>query len=104
MKKYAAHRLYYAPHKYQGQSAVVLNEEGKVHSFFPLEEETNATEWIGGIIILSTQAEINSEEDFRELLTQPQLSPEQCLYAWHVSHFDFINERPTPDSVLSRLY
>ena len=103
MKKYAAHRLYYAPHKYQGQSVVVLNKEGTVHSFCILEEETNATEWVGGIIILSTQADISSKEDYKDLLAQQDISSGQCLYAWHLSHFDFINEIPTKESVLIRL-
>ena len=70
MKKYAALRLYYAPDKYQGQSVVTLNEQGEVLSFFSLDEETHTTEWVGGIIILSSKATISIEENYNDLLTE----------------------------------
>ena len=103
MKNYATHRLYYPKGKYQGKSVVTLNEQGEVLSFFSLDEEINATEWIGGIIILSIKATISPDENYNDLLSQQHFTTEHPLYAWHLSHFDFGNETPTSKSILRRL-
>lgn len=103
MKKYAALRLYYAPDKYQGQSVVTLNEQGEVLSFFSLDEETHTTEWVGGIIILSSKATISIEENYNDLLTEEHYTANTPIYAWHLFPFDFKNECPTPNSLLKKL-
>ena len=103
MKKYAALRLYYAPDKYQGQSVVTLNEQGEVISFFSLDEEIHTTEWIEGIIILSSKATISIEENYNDLLTEEHYTANTPIYAWHLFPFDFKNGRPLPNSILKKL-
>ena len=57
MKNYACHRLYDSPDHYSGQSVVTLDECGQVVSYVPLTNELPATEWIGGVILLSDKQE-----------------------------------------------
>ena len=59
MKKYACNRLYKASGEWMPQSVVSINERGEVERYAPLKEETSATEWLGGIIILSDKETLN---------------------------------------------
>ena len=52
MKKYACNRLYLNNGEYISTAVVTINEMGEVESHTRLVEETSATEWIGGTIIL----------------------------------------------------
>ena len=102
MKKYACNRLYKAPGKWMPQSVVTINERGEVEGFAPLMEETSATEWLGGIIILSDKETLPSPRKFKELLDY--LTPTDTpLCAWHISDFDFQQEELTPQSIIRRL-
>ena len=102
MKKYACNRLYRASEEWMPQSVVTINERGEVERIAPLIEETSATEWLGGIIILSDKKIMPSQLKFNDLLDY--LTPvEMPLYAWHISDFDFQQEKMTSRSVIRRL-
>ena len=102
MKKYACNRLYRASDEWMPQSVVTINERGEVESIAPLLEETSATEWLGGIIILSDKKIMPSQLKFNYFLDY--LTPvEMPLYAWHISDFDFQQEEMTSRSVIRRL-
>lgn len=102
MKKYACNRLYRASDEWMPQSVVTINEKGEVERVAPLLEETFATEWLGGIIILSDKKIMPSQLKFNDLLDY--LTPvEMPLYAWHISDFDFQQEEMTSRSVIRRL-
>jgi hypothetical protein len=102
MKKYACNRLYRASDEWMPQSVVTINERGEVERIAPLLEETSATEWLGGIIILSDKKIMPSQLKFNDLLDY--LTPvEMPLYAWHISDFDFQQEEMTSRSVIRRL-
>ena len=102
MKKYACNRLYRASEEWMPQSVVTINERGEVESIAPLLEETSATEWLGGIIILSDKETLPSRLKFNDLLDY--LTPvEMPLYAWHISDFDFQQKEMTSRSVIRRL-
>ena len=102
MKKYACNRLYRASDEWMPQSVVTINERGEVERIAPLLEETSATEWLGGIIILSDKETLPSRLKFNELLDY--LTPaETPLYAWHISDFDFQQNELTSRSVIRRL-
>lgn len=102
MKKYACNRLYRASDEWMPQSVVTINEKGEVERIAPLLEETSATEWLGGIIILSDKKIMPSQLKFNDLLDY--LTPvEMPLYAWHISDFDFQQNELTSRSVIRRL-
>lgn len=102
MKKYACNRLYRASDEWMPQSVVTINERGEVERIAPLLEETSATEWLGGIIILSDKKIMPSQLKFNDLLDY--LTPvEMPLYAWHISDFDFQQKEMTSRSVIRRL-
>ena len=103
MKKYACNRLYKAPGKWMPQSVVTINERGEVEGFAPLMEETSATEWLGGIIILSDKKVLPSQRNFNDLLDYLRPTTESSLYAWHISDFNFQQEELTPQSIIRRL-
>jgi hypothetical protein len=102
MKKYACNRLYKASDEWMPQSVVTINERGEVERVAPLLEETSATEWLGGIIILSDKETLPSRLKFNDLLDylMPMETP---WYAWHISDFDFQQNELTSRSVIRRL-
>lgn len=102
MKRYACHRLYTHPGHYLKQGTVTIDREGNVAHFGCFEEEIHSTEWIGGVIILSNKEKAELE-DFQTLLSSLCDTKKVPLYAWHLSDFDFVNERITSQSILHRL-
>ena len=68
----------------------------------PLVEETPATEWIGGIIILSDKNDLPPIRNFKAILDYLS-STDIPVYAWHITDFDFQQEELTPQSVIRRL-
>ena len=103
MKKYACNRLYMADGHYETPSVVRVDKEGKVEGHFPLTEEASATEWIGGVVVLSDKDACDVvRTDFRTFLHTMTRSGHP-LYAWHISGFDFLKEDFTPQSVIRRL-
>lgn len=101
MKRYACHRLYTHQGHFLKQAVVVIDEDGTVVHYTPFEDEQRATEWIGGIIILSHQSEAELEH-WNSLSFSEKLKGFP-VFAWHLSHFDFEQVKPTPQSVLRRL-
>lgn len=53
MTRYASHFLYLSPADYLNQHVVEL-KDGYAYRIFPLREEVESTQWLGGIILLST--------------------------------------------------
>jgi hypothetical protein len=102
MKKYACNRLYKAPGEWMSQSVVSINDRGEVEGYVPLVDETSATEWLGGIIILSDKDALPSKMNFNELVNY--LAPaKKSVFAWHISEFDFQQETLTSRSIIRRL-
>ena len=101
MRKFACNRLY-IHNQYLSHAVVTMDERGEVESYFPFSEEMSATEWIGGIIVLSDKEDAiqcTSFQNFRDLMT----SAKRMVYAWHISNFDFQQEEFTPQSIIRRL-
>ena len=100
MKKYACHRLYITPTTYIRMASVTIDGTGMVCSYTSLNEETSATEWIGGVILFTKEAEINLKSDFKELLEANMHPSEATLpsHAWHIANYDFANECLTAQS------
>ena len=103
MKKYACHRLYKSLDHYDGRSFVALNNEGVVMETGPLMEEMAATEWIGGVIILSEKSKISCDGDVRAKFCSLLSGDAPAIYAWHISTFDFQQGEPFPESIIRRL-
>lgn len=102
-KKYACHRVYDAPGHCFTQSVVSLSADGEVVSCTPLTEEVSSTEWIGGVIVLSSLTEIPPHADYRTWLLELTPHASSPLYAWHITGFDFERGIPTIQSVIRRL-
>ena len=102
VKKYACHRLYDTPEHYFPQSVVSIDEDGKVSGHTLLTEETSSTEWIGGVIVLTDQKELPASRNFHDLL-RAWTKNKTCIYAWHISCFDFQNNELTDESIIRRL-
>lgn len=100
MKRYACHRLYLSPGQYLKQAVVTLDEEGKVCHYSKLEKEIHSTEWIGGVIILSSHSVSLPSGNIHEWLEN---NDDKQKYAWHLSQFDFEKETATSQSILRRL-
>ena len=105
MKKYACHRLYGADREsvFHAQSVVCIDESGFVSSFYPLSCETSHTEWVGGVVILSSTMDMKLENNFAFMLQKYYSPQEKNLYAWHLSNFDFAKDDFSSQTVLSRL-
>lgn len=102
MRNYACHRLYISPDRFLKQAFVSLDEQGRVVRYASFQEEMVATEWIGGIIILSDTL-TSPYEDFHTWLAQEMQSQAEQTHAWHLSDFDFTKEKTTDQSILRRL-
>ena len=84
------------------QSVVTIDELGMVQGYTTLKDEQAATEWIGGVIVLSGEKELVSSKDFKTLLehlTHAKLH----TYAWHISDFDFLYQQLTDRSIVRLL-
>lgn len=102
MKRYACHRVYTRPDHYLKQAFVTLNEQGKVVHYATFAEEFPATEWIGGVIVLS-DTETAPTDGFRSWFRQPANDATMPIHAWHLSEFDFEREEPAQTCVIRRL-
>ena len=102
MKKFACNRLYKAPGEWMSQSVVSINDRGEVEGYVPLLDETSATEWLGGIIVLSDKDALPEKMNFNDLLDY-MASAKKPVRAWHISDFDFQQEELTSRSVIRRL-
>ena len=103
-RNYACHRVYKVSGHYQSQSVVTITENGEFIDCRPLSHEIPFTEWIGGIVMLSSDSELSLPIDFKILRQQNTKGNESFpLYAWHISDFNFQEETTTPQSVIRRL-
>lgn len=71
MKRFACQRLYLSPDTYFIRYVVELGNNGKIQSYYPLEEEIYATQWIGGVIVLSREE--NSNRLCQKRISKPSL-------------------------------
>ena len=103
MKKYACHRLYQRIDRYDGQSFIALDEEGIVMESGPLTEEIAGTEWIGGVIVLSSKTHVPQDTRAMEAFHHLLSGDAPKTYAWHISVFDFQQGSPIPGCIIRRL-
>ena len=101
MRKYACHRVYTNANHYLKQAFVAIGEDGKIIRLGTFQEEMVATEWIGGVIYLTTTDEAPNG-DFHIWAKQQKIG-QTPAYAWHLSEFDFEREEPTPNCIIRRL-
>jgi len=101
MKNYACHRVYTDADHYLKQAFVSIGEDGKIIRLGTFQEEMVATEWIGGVIFVTT-TEMAPNGDFHSW-TKQQKNGQTPVYAWHLSEFDFNREEPTPNCIIRRL-
>ena len=107
MRRFACHYLYVSADGCYSKYVVELEDSGRVRAYFPLKEELSATQWIGGVIIISPMygLEICSGEKFADFLHRAMLETgcEQPVYAWHIADFDFPGKEFTTLSIRVRL-
>ena len=85
MRRFACHYLYVSADGCYSKYVVELEDSGRVRAYFPLKEELSATQWIGGVIIISPMygLEICSGEKFADFLqenTAPAAAPRRALF------------------------
>ena len=108
MRRFACQRLYLSPDTYFIRYVVELGNNGKIQSYYPLEEEIYATQWIGGVIVLSARRKLEPimpEKNFKTFLaqaTRTNTKIQEC-YAWHIANFDIVREEFVPQSHIIRL-
>lgn len=105
MRRFACHRLYTSVADCRPQSVVELQADGTLHAVFPLQEEVSATQWIGGVIVLSSfpALTLQAGETFSAFLQRATSPAGGSLYAWHITDFDLHRKSFRPDSRLRRL-
>ena len=107
MRRFACHYLYVSADGCYSQYVVELEDSDRVRAYFPLKEEISATQWIGGVIIISPMYELDicSGEKFVDFLHRAMLETEleQPVYAWHIADFDLPGKEFTAGSRLVRL-
>ena len=103
MRKIACLRLYFSCDHYWGRSVVTIQDDGGVISYSSLASEIEQTEWLGGIILLSSLSECSIGDDFKTMLRALTDKVGDTLYAWHVSDFDFLHDAFTSQSIINLL-
>ncbi len=107
VRRFACHRLYVSADGCYSKYVVELKEDESVNRYFPLKEEISATQWIGGVIVLSPfgELEIRSGESFHCFLQRVtvEVGEPSFLYAWYIADFDFAKKEFTSASKLIRL-
>ena len=92
MRRIACHYLYVSADGCYSKYVVELEDSARVRAYFPLKEEISATQWIGGVIIISPVHELDicSVGKFDDFLDRAMLETEleQPVYAWHIADFD----------------
>ena len=101
MRNYACHRVYTDADHYLKQAFVSVGEGGKIIRLGTFQEEMVATEWIGGVIFLTTTDKAPNG-DFHSWAKQQKIG-QTPAYAWHLSEFDFEREEPTSNCIIRRL-
>lgn len=105
MRRFACHYLYVSQKDCYAKYVVEINEDSRVSAYFPLKEEISATQWIGGIIILSPflELEFHAKEPFHSFLKRVTVETARLQYAWHITYFDFAKKDFTNLSTMVRL-
>ncbi|WP_455672828.1 hypothetical protein [Phocaeicola sp.] len=105
MKRFACHRLYVSPGECYAKGVAELENDGRVCACFRLEEEISATQWIGGVIVLSSEESLERErgETFQAFVQRVLERAEGTVYAWHIADFDWVREEFTSQSKPVRL-
>ncbi|MDE5677546.1 MAG: hypothetical protein K2G02_02605 [Phocaeicola sp.] len=92
MKRFASHYLYVLPDTCHSLYVVELEDNGRLKTFFPLAQELCATQWIGGVIVISPFSDLRicSGERFADFLVRVVVGAEtgMPMYAWHIAIFD----------------
>lgn len=102
LKRYACLRLYDACGQCFPQAFVTIDSlTGLVVDYGLLKEELPATEWMGGVVVLSDREGWAPQVSFKSFVSSSQAN--RPLYAWHISTFDFTREELTSQSVIRRL-
>ncbi len=99
IKRYAAHWVI-TPEKNRLKQSIVELEEGSVTCIVPLTEETAFTEWIGGIIIVSSfdqcKEQLSLPMEMEQLISffigqmvvYESDTNTPALHAWHITPED----------------
>ncbi|MGL5273234.1 MAG: hypothetical protein ACRC8J_07100 [Phocaeicola sp.] len=106
MKYFACNKLYITPQLILPQSVVEVGEGGVFKSHFLLTEEVRATEWLGGIIFLSTDsnlARLSAFDAWDFFCNQSLVNSVETKYVFHLSPFDFTNNGCLPQTRIRRL-
>ena len=87
---------------------VELGNNGKIQSYYPLEEEIYATQWIGGVIVLSARRKLEPimpEKNFKTFLAQATRTNTkiQEMLCMAYCNFDIVREEFVPQSHIIRL-
>ena len=107
MRRVAVHRIYLSAKQTIDNGVVVLDNEF-VEKVFPLTEEIEKTEWIGGAVFLSSfnhiekLNEIKTIEEAIEKMTADRKESDSS-YAWHASKVDFRKGILLPESRWTKL-
>lgn len=109
MRKVAAHRIFLAPwSEWRSMHVVELDASGSVVALTPLTEEQRATEWLGGVIVVTSKyPERYEEENFSafcsRLYREDSVSQLAACRAYHLASFDVAGMHFTPASRVIRL-
>lgn len=104
MKRFAAHKLYWASRgELRSMQVVELDDTGLVTGTFPLLEEVRNTEWIGGVIVIASQKpERVAGESFADFCTRVSGREKQAAsssgFAYFITQFDVAGMGFTPAS------
>lgn len=107
MRRFACHYLYVSADGCYSKYVVELEDNDRVRVYFPLKEELSATQWIGGVIVISPlcELELHSGENFSDFLKRVIMESETDVpvYAWYIADFDLIKKEFTTGSRPVRL-
>lgn len=86
-------------------AVVVLVDDYAAHYYKIEDDDMPPTEWVGGIVFLSSQEDVEFPEtvtlsDLKELLLDSEYTPR---YAYHVEGLDLTSTEPFPSSRIKRL-
>ena len=81
MRRFACHYLYVSADGCYSKYVVELEDSGRVRAYFPLKEELSATQWIGGVIIITTRTRM-AVFRCRMRTTMPRMRTRASVLVW----------------------
>lgn len=106
MRRVASHWLY-LPDGEKMHLPVVEITDNRVANYYPIESELPVTEWLGGVLVLSTMSEVclSEHESFESILNKlhPNSGVRYPLYCWFIDNIDFGTESLTSFSKIELL-